>query len=92
MSWQPIRDLPLLIGMTKTSLSSLTQTLPCSLRQYVFDDINRDQAFQIFAGANEAYNEVWWFYCSANSTAIDRYDSTVGVGRIGETERQPGVS
>jgi len=49
------------------------ETLPCSLRTYVFNDINRNQEFQFFAGANEGYSEVWWFYCSANSDVIDRY-------------------
>jgi len=49
------------------------QTLPCSLRQYIFNDFNSDQAFQVFGGSNEAFNEVWWFYCSQNSTTIDRY-------------------
>lgn len=53
--------------------SGRVETLPCSLRQYVFDDINYDQAFQFFAGTNEGYSEVWWFYCSSNSTVIDRY-------------------
>ena len=53
--------------------TGVVQTLPCSLRQYIFDDLNRSQAFQVFAGANEAYNEVWWFYCSQNSTTIDSY-------------------
>lgn len=49
------------------------ETLPSSLRQYVFNDINMDQAYQFFAGSNEGYNEIWWFYCSANSTVIDKY-------------------
>jgi hypothetical protein len=49
------------------------ETLPCALRQYVFGDINLDQSYQIFSGSNEGYSEVWWFYCSANSTNIDRY-------------------
>jgi hypothetical protein len=40
------------------------QTLPCSVRQYVFQNINQYQNYQIFAGANEQFNEVWWFYCS----------------------------
>ena len=48
-------------------------TLPCALRQYVFEDINKDQAYQIFSGSDEGYNEVWWFYCSGTSTVIDRY-------------------
>jgi hypothetical protein len=49
------------------------QTLRCDLRQYIFSDINPLQAGQIFSGTNEGFNEVWWFYCSADSTAIDRY-------------------
>ena len=48
-------------------------TLPCTLRQYVFDDINLSQSTQFFAGTSEAYNEVWFYYCSANSDVIDRY-------------------
>lgn len=49
------------------------QTLRCDLRQYIFSDINQLQAAQVFAGTNEGFNEVWWFYCSANSTEIDKY-------------------
>ena len=50
-------------------------TLPCSLRQYVFDDINTNQSFQVFSGSNEGYNEVWWFYVSnsSGSNQIDKY-------------------
>jgi hypothetical protein len=53
--------------------SGRVETLPCTLRQYVFDDINMSQSYQFFASTNEGYNEVWWFYCSANSNVIDRY-------------------
>jgi hypothetical protein len=49
------------------------QTLRCDLRQYIFSDINNAQADQIFAGTNEGFNEVWWFYCSANSDVVDKY-------------------
>jgi hypothetical protein len=48
-------------------------TLSCDLRQYIFSDINLDQYSQVCAGTNEQFNEVWWFYCSASSTQIDRY-------------------
>jgi len=48
-------------------------TLNCDLRRYVFQDLNQEQALQVFSGTNEGFNEVWWFYCSANSTAVDRY-------------------
>ena len=50
-----------------------TQTLPCDVRRFVFNDFNNLQYEQVFAGTNEAYHEVWWFYCSANSKSIDRY-------------------
>jgi hypothetical protein len=50
-----------------------TQTMRCDLLRHIFQDINLAQASQVFAGTNEGFNEVWWFYCSANSTAIDLY-------------------
>lgn len=53
--------------------SGRIETLPCTLRQYIFGDINTDQAAQFFSSTNEGFNEIWWFYCSANSTTIDRY-------------------
>jgi len=49
------------------------QTLPCDVRRYVFGDFNPLQANQVFAGTNEGFNEVWWFYCSAGSNTVDRY-------------------
>jgi len=49
------------------------QTLNCDLRRYIFNDFNAAQNEQVFAGTNEGFNEVWWFYCSANSTQIDKY-------------------
>jgi hypothetical protein len=49
------------------------QTLNCDLRRFVFQDLNKAQVEQIVAGTNEGFNEVWWFYCSANSVEIDKY-------------------
>jgi hypothetical protein len=49
------------------------ETLPCTLRQYVYQNLNAAQGYQVYAGTNEGYNEVWWFYCSANSNQMDRY-------------------
>jgi len=49
------------------------QTMRCDLRQYIFSDINQTQNEQVFSGTNEGFNEVWWFYCSESSTAIDKY-------------------
>lgn len=53
--------------------SGRVETLYCPLRQYIFGDINLQQQYQFFAGTNEGFNEVWWFYCSADSTVVDRY-------------------
>jgi hypothetical protein len=49
------------------------QTLRCDLRRHVFSNINLGQSQQVFAGTNEGFNEVWWFYCSADATAVDSY-------------------
>jgi hypothetical protein len=48
-------------------------TLRCDLREYIYANINQGQSQQIFAGTVEGFNEVWWFYCSANNTVIDSY-------------------
>ena len=48
-------------------------TLPCSIRQYIFTDINIEQSSLFFAGTNREFSEVIWFYCSAASSTIDRY-------------------
>ena len=53
--------------------SGRVETLPCSLRRYVYSDLNRAQALQIQVGLNEQFGEIMWFYCSANSYNIDRY-------------------
>lgn len=53
--------------------SGRVETLPCTLRQYVFGDINLDQRDQFTASTNEGFNEVWWFYCSSAATYPDRY-------------------
>lgn len=56
------------------------QTLRCDLRQYIYSNINLEQADQVFAGTSEGFNEVWWFYCTqyeddgvTKNTTINRY-------------------
>jgi hypothetical protein len=49
------------------------QTLRCDLLRHVYSDINLQQSEQVFGSTNEGFNEVWWFYCSASSSTIDRY-------------------
>jgi hypothetical protein len=53
--------------------SGQIQTLPTTVREYVYKDINFAQADQIVSGTNEGFNEVWWFYPSADSNWNNRY-------------------
>jgi len=50
-----------------------TQPLQCNLRKFVFNDFNEEQYEQVFAGTNESYHEIWWWYCSSDSNVSDRY-------------------
>jgi|TARA_R110000824_G_scaffold360318_2_gene548049 hypothetical protein len=50
-----------------------TQPLQCDVRKYVFNDFNTAQYTQVFAGTNESFHEIWWFYCSTSATNIDKY-------------------
>ena len=49
------------------------QRLPCTVRDFVFDDINLNQREKIVASTNTSFSEVWWFYPSASSDTNDRY-------------------
>ena len=53
--------------------SGRVETLPCTLRNLVFSNINYEQKNQIISGTNERWNEVWWFYPTGNSTVPDSY-------------------
>lgn len=53
--------------------SGRVDTLPCTIRQYIFTDLNYTQSQLIFAGVNNKFTEIIWFYPSANSDEIDRY-------------------
>ncbi len=49
------------------------QRLPCSVRDYVFSNINNDQLEKVTVGLNTAFSEVTWFYPSASSSENDSY-------------------
>jgi hypothetical protein len=49
------------------------QRLPCTIRDYVFSNINSGQLEKVTAGTNTAFSEVWWFYPSASSAENDSY-------------------
>ena len=55
------------------AFTGAVQRIPCTVRDYVFDDINESQFDKIVAGANVSFSEVWWFYPSAASSENDRY-------------------
>ena len=47
--------------------------IPCPVEEFVFDNVNTSQLSKVTAGSNSEFNEVWWFYSSANSETNDRY-------------------
>ncbi len=49
------------------------ETLPCTLRNHVFNNFNLDQSDQVVCGTNEQWNEIWWFYPTAQSDYNDAY-------------------
>lgn len=47
--------------------------LPCTVRDYVYSDLNKGQTEIFHTGLSSGHDEIWFFYCSAASTDIDRY-------------------
>ena len=70
------------------------QKLPCDVYDLVFNDMSRAQRSKTWAWYNSAYGEVWWHYCSADSTEIDRYvvfNIREGHWTIGALVRTSGI-
>ena len=71
--------------------SGQIQAIPCTVLRYVFDDINLAQKMKFFAGSNRMFDEVFWFYCTADSDDVDRYvkfnyaDNTWDIGSLSRT-------
>jgi hypothetical protein len=68
--------------------------IPCEVHDYVFSDMNTAQQSKIWCLNNGQFGEVWWFYCSGDSTEIDRYvafDYKERHWLIGELDRTSGV-
>ena len=55
------------------SYGGTVQRLPCTVRDFVFDDFNLLQREKVVAATNTAFSEIWWFYPSASSDDNDRY-------------------
>jgi len=49
------------------------QVMPCSVRSYVFDDLNKEQIQKIYCGALTTNHQIWWFYPSRGQTENNRY-------------------
>jgi hypothetical protein len=52
------------------------QPIRCDVRKFIFDDLDKGQYEQTFAGTLEEYHEIWWFYVSKDNTskvAPDKY-------------------
>lgn len=68
----------------------VVKEIPCSVQDYVFQDLNEDEHSIIYAGVNLDFSEVNWFYASGSSTAIDKvvtYNYLERVWTIGTLAR-----
>ena len=68
------------------------RSLPCSVEDYVYDDINTTKGQQVFAGINNLYTEVIWWYPSANSDYNDRYVVYNYADKVWYTGTEPRTS
>ena len=53
--------------------NGVVSQLPCTVKDYIFSDINVSQLDKVYAGVNPNFGEVWWFYPSLNSNENDKY-------------------
>ena len=49
------------------------EDVSCTVRRYIFDDINRNYYDKVFAGLNSEFNEIIWLYASGTKTECDKY-------------------
>ena len=74
---------------------NVVSEIPCAVHDYVFGDLNTSQKSKTWAFTNGQFGEIWWFYCSGNSTEIDRYvafDYKESHWLIGNLSRTSGAS
>ena len=50
----------------------VVKKMPCSVQDFVFDDLSYTNKNDVAVGLNTAFNEIIWYYPSANATQIDR--------------------
>lgn len=51
------------------------QTIPCSVWDFIFQDLDEDNVDKIYCSANSLFGEVWWFFPSASGGTgeVDSY-------------------
>ena len=72
---------------------SSVSEIPCSVTDFVFDDINPAQISKCWAVTNGQNGEIWWFYPSSTSDDCDSYvafDYTENHWLIGKLSRSSG--
>ena len=55
------------------SFDGTVNTLPCSVEDYIYDDIDTTKGQQVNAGINNLFTEVVWWYPTAGSEFNNRY-------------------
>ena len=53
--------------------SGAVKKIPCTVKDYVFSDFNKQQIEKVVASNNSSFSEIWWFYPSANSEENNKY-------------------
>ena len=70
----PVGDMVFWMGKGEFYVyNGAVKQLPCTVKEYVFSDINITQAQKVVGGHNAAFSEVWWFYTSTAAQENDRY-------------------
>jgi hypothetical protein len=49
------------------------EIIPCTVRRYIFDDINTSYYSKVYAGINSEFREIIWLYCSNGETECNKY-------------------
>jgi hypothetical protein len=73
---------------------SSAQKIPCTVNDYVFDDLNYSQISKVYAVHNNKFGEVWWFYPSGSSLENDRYvvfNYSENYWNVGSMRRTAGI-
>lgn len=69
-----VDDTVMWMGLGKFYIySGQTVELPCTVKDYVFTNININESDKVFASINSEFNEITWFYPTASSSENNAY-------------------